>query len=57
VAEYLQVSSKTVYRMIQRQEIPCYRVANQWRFKWDAIQKWMEKDIYRPPQSPAAPSA
>lgn len=50
VAEYLQVSSKTVYRMIHRREIPCYKVANQWRFKWDNLQHWMEESNYQPPR-------
>jgi excisionase family DNA binding protein len=47
IAKYLQVSTKTVYRMIHRRQIPCYKVANQWRFRWDVIQEWMEKDNYR----------
>jgi excisionase family DNA binding protein len=54
VAEYLQVSPKTVYRMIQRREIPCYKVANQWRFKWSAIQDWMENENFRPPEQTKA---
>ncbi|HUT25134.1 MAG TPA: helix-turn-helix domain-containing protein [Sumerlaeia bacterium] len=48
VADYLKVSPKTVYRMIQRKEIPCYKVANQWRFKWSVIQDWMESENFRP---------
>jgi excisionase family DNA binding protein len=51
VAEYLQVSAKTVYRLIHRKEIPCYKVANQWRFKWSVIQDWMEKENFRAPKS------
>jgi len=47
LAEYLQVSPKTLYRLIHRKEIPCYKVANQWRFKWDVIQEWMEKENFR----------
>ena len=50
LAEYLQVSAKTVYRLIHRKEIPCYKVANQWRFKWDVIQEWMEKENFRAPK-------
>lgn len=49
VAKYLQVSTKTIYRMIQRREIPCYKVANQWRFKWGVIQEWLEKDNFQAP--------
>ena len=55
VAEYLQVSGKTIYRLIHREEIPCYKVANQWRFKWEVIQDWMEGNNFRAPK--AAPQA
>ena len=47
LAKYLQVSPKTVYRMIQRREIPCYKVANQWRFKWNVIQEWLENENFQ----------
>jgi excisionase family DNA binding protein len=49
LAKYLKVSTKTVYRMIHRQQIPCYKVANQWRFKWGVIQAWMENQNFRAP--------
>jgi len=51
LAKYLQVSSKTVYRMIHRKEIPCYKVAKQWRFKWNVIQEWMENENYQAPET------
>lgn len=49
LAKYLQVSTKTVYRMIHRQQIPCYKVANQWRFKTGVIEQWMENQNFRAP--------
>ena len=52
LAKYFQVSAKTVYRLIQRKQIPCYKVANQWRFKWSVIQEWMEKENFHPPKNP-----
>lgn len=48
LAEYLQVSTKTIYRMIHKKQIPCYKVANQWRFKRDVIETWLEKDNFQP---------
>jgi excisionase family DNA binding protein len=44
LAEYLQLSTKTVYRMLRRGDIPCYRVGNQWRFRKEAIDAWLEND-------------
>ena len=44
LAEYLQVSAKTVYRMLRRGRLPCYRVGNQWRFRKEAIDKWLDHE-------------
>ncbi|NQU42000.1 helix-turn-helix domain-containing protein [bacterium] len=55
LAEYLQVSAKTIYRMIHRKQIPCYKVANQWRFKWSVIQAWMENQNFRAPEESDKP--
>jgi PTS system nitrogen regulatory IIA component len=32
VAKHLNVSEKTIYRMIKDEMIPCFRVGGQWRF-------------------------
>jgi excisionase family DNA binding protein len=44
LAAYLRLSTKTVYRMLRRGQLPCYRVANQWRFRKDTIDEWLERD-------------
>ena len=41
VAEYLKVAEKTVLRMIQKKEIPCAKVASQWRFMKPMIDDWL----------------
>lgn len=41
VAEYLQISRAKIYAMAQAGEIPCTKLAGQWRFKRDEIDKWM----------------
>jgi PTS system nitrogen regulatory IIA component len=41
VAELLNVSEKTIYRMIQNETIPCFRVGGQWRFD-RGITSWLE---------------
>lgn len=43
IAEYLQVDEHTVYRLAKRGEIPAIKVAGQWRFKKDLIDKWLEE--------------
>ena len=42
VAGLLKVSDKTIYRMIQNETIPCFRVGRQWRFDRREIMSWME---------------
>jgi PTS system nitrogen regulatory IIA component len=42
VAGLLKVSDKTIYRMIQNETIPCFRVGGQWRFDRREIMSWME---------------
>ncbi len=41
VAEYLKVAEKTVLRMIQKGEIPCAKIASQWRFMRPMIDDWL----------------
>ena len=41
VAEYLKVAEKTVLRMIQKGEIPCAKIASQWRFMKPMIDDWL----------------
>ena len=40
VAELLNVSEKTIYRMIKDETIPCFRVGGQWRFDRREIASW-----------------
>ena len=41
VAEYLRLAEKTVLRMAHRGEIPCGKVASQWRFLQSVIDDWL----------------
>jgi len=47
VAEYLQLDEHTVYRMARKGEIPAYKVAGQWRFKKDSIEKWLDQYLLK----------
>jgi len=44
VAAYLRLSKDTVYRMVQTGKISASKVGIQWRFKREAIDKWLEKN-------------
>lgn len=41
VAVYLRVAEKTIHRMIARKEIPCVKVAGQWRFLKHVIAEYL----------------
>ncbi len=43
IAEYLQMSISSIYKMAQSGKIPSYKVGRQWRFKKEEIDKWVEK--------------
>lgn len=43
VAEYLKVDERTVYRMVKSKQLPAFKVRNQWRFKKEGIDNWIEK--------------
>ena len=41
VAEYLQISRSKLYAMAQGREIPCSKIAGQWRFLQQEVDEWM----------------
>lgn len=45
VAEYLQVDVQSIYKMAQKDKIPCTKIAGQWRFKKDILDEWLTKRI------------
>lgn len=47
LAEYLMVSEKTVYRMLDRNELPAIRLGAQWRFRQQDIDSWLNDEVRR----------
>lgn len=47
LAEYLMVSEKTVYRMLDRNQLPAVRVGAQWRFRKQDIDQWLTDEVRR----------
>jgi excisionase family DNA binding protein len=43
VANYLRVTEKTVYRLLDKRGIPATRVGHQWRFDKASIDTWLYK--------------
>lgn len=42
VAEYLQMSKEKVYKLAQQGKIPVSRIENQWRFRLEKVDAWLE---------------
>ena len=41
-AELLKLSRRTVMRMVQRKELPAFKVGGQWRVNESSLTKWMQ---------------
>lgn len=44
VAKYLQMDEHTVYKLARTGQIPSLKIAGQWRFKKDVIDKWISEE-------------
>ncbi len=42
VANLLKVAEKTVYGLVQKGDLPGFKVGGQWRFSRTAIDSWIE---------------
>jgi len=47
VAEYLQMDEHTVYKLARSGQIPSIKIAGQWRFKKDVIDKWISEEALK----------
>ena len=45
VATLLKTAERTTYLMVQRGDLPGFKVGGQWRFKRAAIDTWMEEQM------------
>ena len=41
-SEYLGVSPDTLYKYVNEQKIPAFKLGNRWRFKKSKLDQWME---------------
>lgn len=44
IAEYLNVSKDSIYRLAQKREIPASKLGNLWRFRKEEIDDWMKNN-------------
>ena len=44
-AKYLKIGKSTLYRMVREGKIPAVKIANQWRFRKEDIDRWLQEII------------
>ena len=44
IAKYLGVSSDTVYRWIDKHNMPAHRLGRLWKFKKDEVDNWAREE-------------
>jgi excisionase family DNA binding protein len=42
IAAYLRISISSLYKLAQEGRIPCQKVGRHWRFRREAIERWLE---------------
>ena len=42
-AQYLRVPLSSLYKLAQAGKIPCQKVGRHWRFRREAIERWLER--------------
>ena len=50
LSAYLKIPKSTLYKLVREGKVPCQKIGRHWRFRKEAIDRWLE-DL------PAAPRA
>lgn len=43
LSRYLNVPKSTLYRLVRENGIPSHKVGKQWRFRKEAVDRWLEQ--------------
>jgi excisionase family DNA binding protein len=47
LARYLRIPRATAYKLAQQGRIPCQKVGRHWRFRKEAVDRWLERQDHR----------
>jgi excisionase family DNA binding protein len=50
ITDYLRINRGTLYRLVKRGQIPCFRVGNDYRFSRTQITEWLGSGGSRKPR-------
>ena len=45
--KYLRIPRSSLYKLAQEGKIPCQKVGRHWRFRREAIDRWLEENPFR----------
>jgi excisionase family DNA binding protein len=45
-ADYLGISSDTLYKYLAEERIPAFKLGNRWKFKKSVLDRWMERQSF-----------
>lgn len=43
ISDHLQVSKETIYRWLDKGQIPAHKIGRQWRFQIEEVDEWIRK--------------
>ena len=43
MSDYLRISRSTLYKLAQEGRVPCQKVGRHWRFRKEAVNRWLEQ--------------
>ncbi len=43
VADYLKVTERTLYRLVQDGKLPAFKVGHSWRFRREDLERWISE--------------
>lgn len=51
LADYLKIPKSTLYKLVREGKLPCQKVGRHWRFRKEAIDRWLDESDNRDNQS------
>lgn len=51
LADYLKIPKSTLYKLVREGKLPCQKVGRHWRFRKEAIDRWLDERNNRDNQS------
>lgn len=45
VADYLKVTRRTMYRLVQQGQVPAFKLGGSWRFRRGELERWIAQKL------------